>query len=55
MSKFKVKVIKTETGEVVKVMDASSQRQADRLLNGLNINLNHAKFHTTVEEVGEEA
>lgn len=51
MTQFKVKVIETETGKVVKEMTASSQRQADRLDDGLNINLNHATYHTEVEEV----
>ena len=51
MTQVKVKVINNETGEVVKVMNASSRRQADRLDDGLNINLNHATYHTEVEEV----
>lgn len=51
MTKFKVKVINTETGEAVKTLEASSQRQAERLEDGLNINLNHARYHTEVEEI----
>jgi hypothetical protein len=51
MTKFKVKVINTGTGKVVKWMNADTRRKAERLENGLNINLNHDTYHTEIEEV----
>lgn len=46
-----VKVIKFENNEVVKEIPCSSERQADRVDDGLNINLDHEKFYTVIEEV----
>jgi hypothetical protein len=51
LTQFKVKVINTETGKLVKWMTADTRRQAERLENGLNINLNHDAFHTEVEDL----
>lgn len=40
-----VQVIETATGEVVKSIAANSERQAEKLERGLQINLNTDKFH----------
>lgn len=47
--KWIVKVVDSETGEVVKTLEAANERAADRLDDGLNINLNHSKYHTAIE------
>ena len=46
---WKVKVIEYETGETVKTFEAVTERAANRLDDGLNINLNHAEFYTVIE------
>ena len=46
---YKIKVIKTDTGEVVKTFDAVTERAAERIERGLNINLNHADYYTVIE------
>ena len=45
-----VKVINAETGEVVKEVECESERQAERMDDGLNINLNHQQFYTLIEK-----
>lgn len=43
---MKIQVIETETGEVVKEIDCgNSERKADRVFDGMMINLNHDKYH----------
>lgn len=46
---YKVKVIKTDTGEVVKTLEAVTERAAERIERGLNINMNHADYYTVIE------
>ena len=46
-----VKIISFETEEVLKEYPCNSERQADRVDDGLNINLDHEKFFTVIEEV----
>ena len=46
---YKIKVIKTDTGEVVKTLEAATERAAERIDRGLNINLNHADYYTMIE------
>ena len=46
---YKIKVIKTDTGEVVKTLEAVTERAADRAERGLSINLNHADYYTVIE------
>ena len=46
---YKIKVIKADTGEVVKVMEAVTERAAERVERGLNINMNHADHYTVIE------
>ena len=45
-----IKVVNSDSGEVVKTLQANSERAADRIDDGININLNHEKFHTVVEK-----
>lgn len=45
----KIKVIKADTGEVVKTLEAATERAAERIDRGLNINLNHADYYTMIE------
>lgn len=46
---WKIKVINAESGEVVKVFETATERAANRMDDGLNINLNHSKFYTLIE------
>ena len=46
---YKIKVIKTDTGEVVKTLEAVTERAADRAERGLCINLNHSDYYTVIE------
>ena len=43
---YLVEVVSYETGEVVKSIVCTSERGADRIERGLNINLNHEKYYT---------
>ena len=54
-TKYLIEVIDYQTNEVVKTMETTSQRQADRIEDGLNINLNHDAFFTRTVEVRSEA
>jgi hypothetical protein len=50
---FKYIEVKTfKTAEVVKRLDVSgkSEKSIDRIDDGLNINLNHEKFYTSITE-----
>ena len=46
---YVVKVVHSETGEVVKMIEAVSERHADRIEGGVSINLNHDQYHTEIE------
>ena len=46
---FKIHVVCVETGETVKTLGAATERSADRIERGLNINLNHTDYYTRVE------
>jgi len=43
-----VLIIDSESGKVVKRMGPMTARRADRVDDGANINLNHARFHTEI-------
>jgi hypothetical protein len=47
-TEWKVQVISCESGEVVKELVCPNERTANRVDDGLNINLNHEKFYTLV-------
>lgn len=52
MSEHRVEIVSYETGEVVKEFKpVSSERRAEKLDNGVNINLNHEKYFTRIVEV----
>ena len=43
---YRVEVVHFETEEVVKSLDAKSETRADKLEDGLNINLDHDNYFT---------
>lgn len=47
---YKVQVIDCNTNKVVKEIECESLRAAERVENGLNINLNHMQYFTTIKE-----
>ena len=49
---FCIEVVDETTNSVVKSFDCASQRQADRIEAGLNINLNHERFFTRIVSQG---
>jgi hypothetical protein len=51
MNNYAVKVIESKSGEVVKVILCDSINKADKVGDGVNINLNHDKYHTETCEV----
>lgn len=46
---WKVRVIDARTLETVKMLEAVTQRAAERIERGLNINMNHADYYTEIE------
>ena len=46
---YKIKIIKSDTGEVVKTFETVTERAAEHVERGLNINLNHADYYTVIE------
>ena len=46
---YKIKVIKTDTGEVVKTFETVTERAAERMERGLSINLSHSDYYTVIE------
>jgi hypothetical protein len=50
---FVVQIIDTATGEVEKELGPKRIRQAEKIEDGLNINLNHGAFHTRVVPIDE--
>lgn len=45
---YYVEIVSFATGEAVKRMKASSERQAEKLDRGVNINLNHDEYYTRI-------
>ena len=47
-----MKVLIKEYGseDIVKVIECSTQRQAEKVDDGININLNHDKYYTVIEK-----
>lgn len=45
-----VKIVEDSTGEAVKTFTADNERQAERLADGISINLDHSKFSVEVSE-----
>lgn len=49
---FVVKVIESQTGTVVQQIDVGpNKKKASRVDDGVNINLNHDKFHTEIVDL----
>ena len=46
---YKIKVIEANTGEVVKTLEATTERSAERVERGLNRNMNHPDYYTVIE------
>lgn len=47
---IKIQVIYAETDEVVKELEATSKRDAEKIEDGLNRQLNHEKYYTQIVE-----
>ena len=45
---YRVEVVDETTGDVVKAIPCTSQRQAERVEGGININLNHERYFTRI-------
>lgn len=50
MEQFYVEVVNSETGEVVNTLGPAPERKADKIEDGVNINLNHEKYHTRLRK-----
>ncbi len=50
MSNWWVEIVHTEDGKVVKRLGPHTERTADKIADGMSINLNYDKYHVTVEE-----
>lgn len=48
MTTWRVEVVEFATEAVVKSIDCASERSADKVDRGVNINLNHERFFTRV-------
>ena len=46
---YKIKVIEADTGEVVKTLEAITERSAELVERGLNRNMNHDSYYTVIE------
>ena len=51
--KYYIEVVEYESGEVVSRMEASSEREAEKIDRGVNINLNHENYYTRIMESGD--
>lgn len=45
-----IKIIETKSGDVVKTMNVENMRSAEKIENGININLNHDEHHTEITD-----
>ena len=51
MQKTIVKVFEKRTDKVVKSIDCHTDREAQKVERGINININHDKFYTETEVI----
>ena len=51
---YHVQIIETATSEVVEEMNAGSERAAERMQRGVEINMNHVEYHTKIVEKSNE-
>jgi hypothetical protein len=47
---FSVNIIEIETDSLIETIPAPSERAAERIERGININLNHDKYYTEIKE-----
>jgi len=47
---YLIKIMEHGKDEPEKIFTASSERSADRIDSGININLNHERFYTIITE-----
>lgn len=52
---WNVRVIDARTLETVKTLEAGTQRAAERVERGLNINMNHDDYYTEIEPPKEDS
>jgi hypothetical protein len=50
--KWVVQVVEHDTDRVERSIDCESHHKAERVEDGLNINLNHARYYTRIVEKG---
>ena len=50
--KFRVVIIRTATGEIVRDMGPMSLAKAERVQSGAEVNLDHDNFHTEAIGIG---
>jgi hypothetical protein len=50
----RIEVLSYETGQVVKVIGPVEDSRADRVEDGLNINLNHDEYYTRQVKEGQQ-
>jgi hypothetical protein len=48
MNDWYVEIVETETGKVEKRMGPMSERKAEKVEDGANINLDHENYHTRI-------
>ena len=49
---YDVLIIEYDTEEVVKRISCPTERRAEKTDEGVNLNLDHDRFYTVIEEVG---
>ncbi len=50
MTNYFVEIVNYDTEEVVKRIECGSERRADKVDDGVNINLNHEDYFTRIVE-----
>ena len=48
MKNFEVHIIDRSTNKAIKKLDGGNERRAEKIERGVNINLDHERFYTTV-------
>lgn len=48
MNNYYVLIVKYENGEIVKEMGPMDERKANKVEDGVNINLNHEEYYTDI-------
>ena len=50
MTEYYIEIRELNNGQVVETKGPYSERRADRIDGGININLNHDKYYTVIKE-----